>query len=89
MWVPLDIFIAEAIIFLMLVRFIGLWACAFLSLHAIPVLLTQRDPFWPKTLWVNFTYYAIVGNRYLRGSGVTFIPKQLRTKAKPDDIPQQ
>ena len=88
MWVPLDVFFVEAGALLMLVRFMGLWALASIPLHAIPVLLTQKDPFWPKTLWVNFTYYVSVGNRYLRGRGVTFNAKHLRTKAKPDDFPE-
>lgn len=86
MWVPLDVFFLECLALLLLIRFAGLWALAFLPLHAIPVLLTQRDAFWPKTLWVNFTHYVSVGNRYLRGLGVTFTPKHLRTRAKPDDL---
>lgn len=88
MWVPLDIFIIEAVFVLLAIRFLGLWALVLIPLHGIPVLLTQNDPFWPRTLWVNFMHYAIVGNRNLRGKGVTFSPKHLHTRAKPDDYPE-
>lgn len=88
MFVPLDIFLLEGVLMVVLIRFIGLWALAFLPLHAIPVLLTQRDAFWPKTIRVHFTHYISVGNRWLRGRGVTFNAQHLRTKAKPDDLPE-
>lgn len=88
MFVPLDVFFGECLVLMLGIRFLGLWALAVVPLHAVPVLLTQRDPFWPRTLWVNFNYYVSVGNRYLRDSGVTFTAKQLRTKAKPDDYPE-
>lgn len=85
-WVPLDIFFIECGAIFLLFRFFGLWAAAFLPLHAIPVLLTMKNLFWPRTIRVNFWHYHVVGNRGLRCRGVTFSPARLRTKANSDDL---
>lgn len=88
MWVPLDVFIVEAFVVLLAVRFFNLWALILTPLHLPLVLLTAQDPFWTRTLTYAFFHYVSVGNRGLRGKGVTFSAKFIRTPTKTHDLPE-
>lgn len=86
-WVPLNVFFVECAIYFLIARFFGFWTIPALAFHIIPVLLTEQDAYWPRTIWANFWHFFLATNRGLRGDQVvTFsaaaIPPQEKSNAE-------
>jgi type IV secretory pathway VirB3-like protein len=81
-YVPLDVFMVEGFILVLLFAVFKMWALAFLPLHLLPVVWTAKDLFWTRTMKANFDYSWSVSNKGLYGDRViTFSPAPERKKA--------
>lgn len=82
-YVPLSVFIFEALVGMILFRLIGFWVIALLPIHLIFVIKTADDYHWLTTLKADFyNYLFFVKNKGLYGKKVvtfTATPPQART----------
>jgi hypothetical protein len=83
LYVPLTIFIIEAVAGLALFRIIGFWVVTLIPIHIIFVVKTAEDYHWLTTLKANFYHYWFgVSNKGLHGKKVvtfTASPPNART----------
>ncbi|HYD60588.1 MAG TPA: VirB3 family type IV secretion system protein [Noviherbaspirillum sp.] len=83
MWgyVPLNCLLIELLILFMLFAFLGLWALCFLPVHIIPMVWTNKDMHWMRTMSANYEHWWFASNKGLKSkTALTFTCAPIRNK---------
>lgn len=79
LYVPLNVFLIECVLFFLAVRFLSYPGLATLVLHVVPVVLTGANPNWTTDLMADFWFYWIALNKGLKSKwAVTFSPAPVK-----------
>ena len=79
-YVPLKIFMAEAILLLALFRLFGFWVFVFIfPIHLLLMMKTSIDPYWFENMWCTFKKKRFKRNMGIRGKNtISFTPRMTR-----------
>ena len=82
-YVPLPVFIVEAMLLLAGMRLVGFWIAVLIPLHLVLAWRTSENPYWIRDLTANLRHRWIVDNKGLYQPGiVTFTPHTTRKEIK-------
>jgi type IV secretory pathway VirB3-like protein len=70
LYVPINIFVAEAITIVFLFKLLSFWALIFTPVHLLFVIKTADDFHWTRALAAWWSHCAFVVNKGLHGKGV-------------------
>jgi hypothetical protein len=80
-YVPLAVFVVEAMILFVALRVIGIYAVAILPAHIVPVILTRANPEWVRDLVQDIRYRWFNPAKGLFGAHIiTYTPQRMRRR---------
>ena len=83
LYVPLNVFMVEAVVMLGIFAAIKFWAVVFLPVHLWLVIKTSDDFHWVTTLSANYRHWYGVSNKGLKGKDVvTFCASPVKAGKK-------